>query len=68
MSMEKNGAISSNTPSCSPSCFSGGCQKQAGELKQGELFPESVKEADAMDIDLTKKAVDAVRQCSNPAL
>lgn len=61
MSMEKNGAISSNTPGCGNSC---GCSKQASELVQGEMFPESIKEADAIDGDLTKKAVDAVQQSS----
>ncbi len=64
MSMEKNGAISSNTPSCHNNC---GCAKQASELRQGELFPEDVAAADAIDGDLTKKAVDAVQKCSKPA-
>jgi hypothetical protein len=64
MSMEKNGAISSNTPGCKNNC---GCAKQAEDLVQGELFPESIKQADAIDGDLTKQAVDAVRQCSKPS-
>lgn len=66
MSMEKNGAISSNTPGCGNGC---GCFKQASarESVQLELFPEDVATADAIDIDLTKKAVDAVQQSSKPA-
>jgi len=58
MSMEKNGAISSNTPS---GCCGGGCrQKQASEYIQLRLFPNSKEQADALDQDATKTAIDAV--------
>jgi len=61
MSMEKNGAISKDTPCCGGGCHS----KQAAE---GQLpqFPENAEQADAMEQDLTKSAVDAVEQASKP--
>lgn len=62
MAMEKNGAISNETPSCGSGC---GCAKQAStrhqNLTQGSLFPDTVKEANAMEDDITKRAVEAVR-------
>lgn len=66
MSMEKNGAISSNTPGCGNYC---GCAKQASEREpvQLELFPDDIATADVIDGDLTKKAADVVQQCSKPA-
>ena len=64
MSMEKNGAISSETPSC----CGGNCHsKEANEdPRQLKLFPETEAEADAMEQDLTKDAVDAVADSSKP--
>lgn len=65
MSMEKNGAISSNTPQpgCGKNC---GCTtKQAAELRQLELFPDDVRTADALDRDLVKDAVDTVKNASS---
>jgi len=71
--MEKNGAISSNTP-----CCKGGCKtfvnrvdipadiaaKQAQltqkMAQQKSLFPDNEKEADTLEHDLTKQAIDAV--------
>jgi len=62
MAMEKNGAISSETPSCGNNC---GCAKQASvqhqNLVQKSLFPDTIKEANAMDNDITKRIVEAVR-------
>lgn len=69
--MEKNGAISSDTP-----CCRGGCRnfvKQSSQhpdsiarqemleqanCKQKTLFPQNDKEADSLDFDLTKAAID----------
>jgi len=58
--MEKNGAINSGTPN---GCCGGGChsEKQASQLP---LFPEDQQTADAMEGDLTKKAIDAVAEKS----
>lgn len=63
MSMEKNGAISSNTPNC---CGGGSCSsvKQADDFKQRELFPMDIKTADNFDRDLTKAVIDAVKTAS----
>lgn len=70
MTMEKNGAISSATPStCGNNC---GCGKikQAGsrepeKLKQLEFtFPEDTKTADAIDKDTMKEAIDCVKNAS----
>jgi hypothetical protein len=62
MAMEKNGAISNETPNCGNNC---GCSKQASARQQnltpGSLFPDTIKEANAMDDDITKRAVEAVR-------
>jgi hypothetical protein len=58
MSMEKNGAISSNTPS---GCCGGGChQKQSSDRQMVFQFPKDAEQADAMEQDVTKQAVDAV--------
>jgi hypothetical protein len=58
MSMEKNGAISSNTPS---GCCGGGChQKRASDVTQLKLFPTDKDQADALEQDTTKAAIDAV--------
>lgn len=62
MTMEKNGAISKGTPCCGGGCNS----KQASDLKQMFLFPETEEQADAMEQDLTKSAIDAVEQASKP--
>lgn len=70
MTMEKNGAISSETPnSCGKGC---GCKKvkQASSFipsqpKQLEFtFPEDTKTADAIDKDLMKEAIDCVKNAS----
>lgn len=65
MSMEKNGAISNDTPCCGGgSCSS----KQASDLP-GQLlmsFPTDDVTADALEADITKQAVDAVKQSSKP--
>lgn len=64
MTMEKNGAISSQTPT------DGGCrcncEKRAVELRQLELFPQDAQTADALDGCLAKKAAEAVRNASLP--
>lgn len=62
--MEKNGAISNNTPGCGHNC---GCfrAKQAEEAsEQKEMFPEDQASADLIDNDLTKFAADAVKKAS----
>lgn len=58
--MEKNGAINSGTPN---GCCGGNChsEKQASQLP---LFPEDQQTADAMEGDLTKKAIDMVTEQS----
>ena len=64
MTMEKNGAINSETPPC---CGGGGCtDKMAGEVELRQLpsFPENDADADNMDQDLTKQATDAVADAS----
>jgi len=58
MTMEKNGAISSETPAAG--CCGGGC-KQAAELVR---FPETMEAADNLDSDFVKQAADAVRLAS----
>ena len=69
MSMEKNGAISSDTPSCK-GCGCGRSEKSAqvrslpGQLP---MFPETSDDADRLDRDLTKDAADAVCKASTPA-
>lgn len=63
MSMEKNGAISSETPN--NQCCGGGCHsKQASQERQLPPFPETEEQADAMEQDLTKSATDAVEKAS----
>ena len=65
MTMEKNGAINSDTPGC----CGGGCnakEASAENMRQLTLFPETEQEADAMEQDLTKKAVDSVEDASKP--
>jgi hypothetical protein len=66
MSMEKNGAISSNTPQadCDNRCGCNCKTKQASEWVQLELFPEDAATADAIDRDVIKDAADAVKQAS----
>lgn len=66
MSMEKNGAISNDTPCCGEDSRS---SKQAGDLP-GQLFmqfPADKVTADALDADITKQAVDVVKQSSKSA-
>jgi len=73
--MEKNGAISSETPRyVSPPSCGGSCNckkvKQAnsaitGMPKQLEFtFPEDTKTADAIDNDTMKEAIDCVKNAS----
>ena len=62
MSMEKNGAISSETPGC----CGGSCQTKKAQDVQLPLFPETSQEADAMEQDITKQAVDSVEAASKP--
>jgi|694.fasta_scaffold29027_2 hypothetical protein len=67
MSMEKNGAISSETPSCKSGC---GCSRTKSASQtlslpgQLTLFPETSAEADKLDLDVTKAAADVVRDAS----
>jgi hypothetical protein len=63
MSMEKNGAISSDTPGC---CGGGGCDSKKAQDEQRLLFPETAQEADTLEEDLTKRAVDSVKAASTP--
>ena len=64
MTMEKNGAISRDTPCCGGGCHS----KTAGAQEGGQFpqFPETEKQADSLDQDPTKSAIDAVEQASTP--
>ncbi len=71
--MEKNGAITTNTPSCGNSCSgccNGNCSckvKRASvqsSAKQPLLFPETKEAADTMEQDLIKRAVEAVQERS----
>lgn len=60
MTMEKNGAISSDTPDAG--CCGGGCsRKQAAEFTQ---FPETAEAADNLDSDFLKRAVAEVQAAS----
>ena len=71
--MEKNGAISSDTPCCRGRCKTFAKridipadivakQEQLTQkiAKQKSLFPENSEEADAIEYDLTKQAIDSV--------
>ena len=59
MSMEKNGAISSNTPQ--QGCCGGGCASEKEASTQLELqFPDSEQAANELETDVTKEAIDAV--------
>ncbi len=74
MSMEKNGAISNQTPqtgccggksSCNTHPDAQARQKMASEAngnKQKVLFPADSTEADELEKDLTKEAIDAVKR------
>lgn len=60
--MEKNGAISNQTP-----CCGGGCNRMSKEgaeadarARQGMLFPDIKELADKIDNDLTKQAIETV--------
>lgn len=68
--MEKNGAITTNTPRCGGGCDCGGncsCKTKTAGAKQLLLFPETDAVADNLDQDLIKKAVDVVKDSSKPA-
>lgn len=66
--MEKNGAISNETP-----CCRGGCksfikkseQHPDAIARQKQLFPETDEAANQIDQDITKKAIETVADCSN---
>jgi len=73
--MEKNGAITANTPSCGNGCNGccrGNCSckvKRANaqsSAKQPLLFPETKEAADTMEQDLIKRAVEVVQERSKP--
>lgn len=60
--MEKNGAISNQTP-----CCGGGCRSMSKEgseadarARQQMLFPDIKELADKIDNDLTKQAIETV--------
>lgn len=64
--MEKNGAVSADTPG---QCCGGNCHsKEAtdGSNHMTGRFPQTEAQADSLDGDITKQAVDAVEQASNP--
>lgn len=68
--MEKNGAITTNTPRCGGGCGCGGncsCKTKTADAKQLLLFPDTDEAANNLDQDLIKKAVDAVKDSSKPA-
>lgn len=71
--MEKNGAITTNTPrcgGCSGGCGCGGncsCKTKTAGAKQLLLFPETKEIADNLDQDLIKQAVELVKDSSKPA-
>lgn len=69
--MEKDGAISSDTPCCRSGCRN--LVKQSSQhpdaiarqemlkqsdCKQKKLFPQNDEDADSLDFDLTKAAID----------
>lgn len=58
MAMEKNGAVSSETPGCAG--IFGTKQAADGSVR----FPQTEKEADACDRDLTKDAAELVAEQS----
>lgn len=74
--MEKNGAITSDTPRwcnccgkiCGNSC---GCNAKTASaqdgVKQLSLFPDTDEVADILDQDLIKQAVEMVQANSKPA-
>jgi hypothetical protein len=68
--MEKNGAITTNTPRCGGGCGCGGncsCKTKTASAKQLLLFPETKEIADNLDQDLIKQAVELVKDSSKPA-
>ena len=60
--MEKNGAISKDTPCDKPDC----CRKSGGEklAQMAFNFPEDEKTADRLDGGLMKDVVDAVNKAT----
>ena len=60
--MEKNGAISQETPCAEPGC----CRKPSGEkiAQQTAEFPKDAETADRLDGGLMKDAADAVKQAT----
>jgi hypothetical protein len=61
MTMEKNGAISSETPSCGNKRCACRTKLAASDFKE---FPETEAQADHLDQDITKKAADVVKSAS----
>jgi len=71
MTMEKNGAISSDTPTSGSCCGGNACgsEKQAkdpdpSKLELGVKFPTSEKQANAMGDDLTTRLNNSVERAS----
>jgi hypothetical protein len=65
--MEKNGAISNQTPSCGNNC---GCSKQASEAlrtKQYTAYPTNNQQADIIDTDTLKQAAEMVKDAFKPS-
>jgi len=71
MTMEKNGAISSDTPD--QCCGGGVCgsEKKGGDpdpskLEMGLKFPTTAEQADAMGNDVTGRLNELVKNASKP--
>lgn len=69
MAMEKNGAISSETPNCGSGC---GCAKAASDALDRPIaeqlkFPNTAKIADFLENDLNKQAAEIVKTASKSA-
>lgn len=58
--MEKNGAISNQTPGCG--CGNGQCKKAADE--DTVVYPTDTNEANKLESDVTKSLVDTVKSAS----
>ena len=71
MTMEKNGAISSDTPNAGQCCGGNACgsEKKGGaaapmQLELDSKFPTNEKQANAMDDDLTARLNNSVERAS----
>lgn len=58
--MEKNGAVTSDTPSCG--CNRGQCKKASDG--NTVVYPIDKQQADSLEMDTTKKLVDVVKSTS----